>query len=92
MITVFGSINMDLIATTDRLPKPGETVAGNGFATAAGGKGADRAFAADAPAAWSIWWAQSARMNSLHRRWRFSIRRASTLQASSTSMDPPVRR
>ena len=39
MITVFGSINMDLIATTDRLPKPGETVAGNGFATAAGGKG-----------------------------------------------------
>ncbi len=35
MITVFGSINMDLIATTARLPKPGETVAGNGFATAA---------------------------------------------------------
>ncbi|TBA19255.1 ribokinase, partial [Rhizobium ruizarguesonis] len=35
MITVFGSINMDLIATTERLPKPGETVAGNGFATAA---------------------------------------------------------
>ena len=33
MITVFGSINMDLIATTERLPKPGETVAGNGFAT-----------------------------------------------------------
>lgn len=31
MITVFGSINMDLIATTSRLPKPGETVAGNGL-------------------------------------------------------------
>jgi ribokinase len=46
MITVFGSINMDLIATTDRLPKPGETVAGNGFATAAGGKGANQALAA----------------------------------------------
>jgi ribokinase len=45
MITVFGSINMDLIATTDRLPKPGETVAGNGFATAAGGKGANQALA-----------------------------------------------
>ncbi|MGV2106376.1 ribokinase [Agrobacterium vitis] len=46
MITVFGSINMDLIATTSRLPKPGETVAGNGFATAAGGKGANQALAA----------------------------------------------
>ncbi|RUM02782.1 ribokinase [Rhizobium chutanense] len=46
MITVFGSINMDLIATTERLPKPGETVAGNGFATAAGGKGANQALAA----------------------------------------------
>ncbi len=34
MITVFGSINMDLIATTERLPKPGETVVNNGFATA----------------------------------------------------------
>jgi ribokinase len=46
MITVFGSINMDLIATTKRLPKPGETVAGNSFATAAGGKGANQALAA----------------------------------------------
>ncbi|MBO9122475.1 MULTISPECIES: ribokinase [unclassified Rhizobium] len=46
MITVFGSINMDLIATTQRLPKPGETVAGNGFSTAAGGKGANQALAA----------------------------------------------
>ncbi|WP_137135816.1 ribokinase [Rhizobium sp. FKY42] len=46
MITVFGSINMDLIATTTRLPKPGETVAGQSFATAAGGKGANQALAA----------------------------------------------
>ncbi|OHV73207.1 ribokinase [Ensifer sp. LCM 4579] len=46
MITVLGSINMDLIATTARLPKPGETVAGTGFATAAGGKGANQALAA----------------------------------------------
>ena len=46
MITVFGSINMDLIATTERLPKPGETVAGTGFSTAAGGKGANQALAA----------------------------------------------
>jgi ribokinase len=46
MITVLGSINMDLIATTERLPQPGETVAGSGFSTAAGGKGANQALAA----------------------------------------------
>ena len=46
MITVLGSINMDLIATTARLPQPGETVSGNGFSTAAGGKGANQALAA----------------------------------------------
>jgi ribokinase len=46
MITVFGSINMDLIANTDRLPKPGETIPGTNFSTAAGGKGANQALAA----------------------------------------------
>ncbi|CAG1014830.1 ribokinase [Rhizobiaceae bacterium] len=46
MITVIGSINLDLIATVDRLPKPGETVPGSSFATAAGGKGANQALAA----------------------------------------------
>lgn len=46
MITVFGSINMDLIATTERLPNPGETVTGHTFTTAAGGKGANQALAA----------------------------------------------
>ncbi len=43
---MFGSINMDLIATTDRLPTPGETVSGTTFTTAAGGKGANQALAA----------------------------------------------
>ncbi len=46
MITVLGSINMDLIATVDRLPDPGETVGGRTFSTAAGGKGANQALAA----------------------------------------------
>lgn len=46
MITVLGSINMDLTATVDRLPQAGETVFGNSFATAAGGKGANQALAA----------------------------------------------
>lgn len=46
MITVIGSINLDLIATVGRLPKPGETVPGDGFSTAPGGKGANQALAA----------------------------------------------
>lgn len=46
MITVLGSINMDLIAGVDRLPQSGETVSGHHFSTAAGGKGANQALAA----------------------------------------------
>ncbi len=45
MITVLGSINLDLVATASRLPHPGETVSGSGFSTAAGGKGANQAVA-----------------------------------------------
>lgn len=45
-IVVFGGINMDLVATTARLPEPGETVFGNSFQTAPGGKGANQAVAA----------------------------------------------
>ncbi|SFB34207.1 ribokinase [Rhizobium sp. NFR07] len=46
MITVIGSINMDLVARTERLPRAGETVAGRTFANSAGGKGANQALAA----------------------------------------------
>lgn len=46
MITVVGSINLDLVATSGRLPVPGETVSGKEFTTAAGGKGANQALAA----------------------------------------------
>jgi len=46
LITVVGSINLDLIATVDRLPDAGETVRSGGFTTAPGGKGANQALAA----------------------------------------------
>ncbi len=45
-IVVLGSINMDLVAVAPSLPKPGETVMGNDFATLPGGKGANQAVAA----------------------------------------------
>lgn len=45
-ITVVGSVNLDLVATADRLPAPGETVLGGAFASHPGGKGANQALAA----------------------------------------------
>jgi ribokinase len=45
-IIVVGSSNTDMIIRLDRIPKPGETVLGGTFATAAGGKGANQAVAA----------------------------------------------
>ena len=46
MITVFGSINLDLIGKVSRIPLPGETVPGTEFSSAPGGKGANQALAA----------------------------------------------
>jgi len=45
-IVVVGSINMDLVCRTSRLPGPGETVLGEDFASIPGGKGANQAVAA----------------------------------------------
>lgn len=46
MITVVGSINMDLVVRTDRFPKQGETALGDLYTTIPGGKGANQAVAA----------------------------------------------
>ncbi|MEH2208245.1 MAG: ribokinase [Nostoc sp.] len=44
-IIVFGSINIDLVATTPRLPVAGETLLGEEFFKVSGGKGANQAVA-----------------------------------------------
>jgi ribokinase len=45
-VVVLGSLNMDLVVRTEHIPRPGETVHGEGFMTIPGGKGANQAAAA----------------------------------------------
>jgi ribokinase len=45
-LTVVGSINLDLVAKVERLPRPGETVSGATLERIPGGKGANQAVAA----------------------------------------------
>jgi len=46
MITVFGSINVDLVTRVAKSPLPGETVLGSDYQLIPGGKGANQALAA----------------------------------------------
>lgn len=45
-VLVLGSLNCDLVMQVEALPRPGETVHAQGFATFVGGKGANQAIAA----------------------------------------------
>ena len=45
-VIVVGSVNIDLVVTTERLPGPGETVIGGRFGRHHGGKGSNQAVAA----------------------------------------------
>lgn len=45
-VLVVGSLNMDLVVRAPRLPRGGETLAGQSFTTIPGGKGANQAVAA----------------------------------------------
>lgn len=46
LVVVVGSSNTDMILRVKRIPRPGETLLGGAFSTAAGGKGANQAVAA----------------------------------------------
>jgi ribokinase len=46
VIVVLGGINMDLVSVSSRIPQAGETILGDSFFTAPGGKGANQAVAA----------------------------------------------
>lgn len=45
-LVVVGSVTMDMVTLTPRIPRTGETVIGTGFGTTPGGKGANQAVAA----------------------------------------------
>ena len=45
-VVIVGSLNMDLVTRAPRLPRAGETLAGESFVTVPGGKGANQAVAA----------------------------------------------
>lgn len=45
-LVVVGSVNLDLVARCERLPRPGETIGDAGFQRVPGGKGANQAVAA----------------------------------------------
>ncbi len=44
-VVVVGSVNLDLVARCERLPRPGETVTGASFSRVPGGKGGNQALA-----------------------------------------------
>jgi len=46
VVTVVGSVNMDLVVSVPRHPAPGETIIGSDYVTHPGGKGANQAVAA----------------------------------------------
>jgi ribokinase len=45
VITIIGSLNIDLVTTTQRIPSGGETLTATSFSTGPGGKGANQAVA-----------------------------------------------
>jgi hypothetical protein len=77
MITVFGSIGMDLLFRLPHLPAVGETVLTPAYTMAMGGKGANQAVAAARDGGKASIWPPS----------RSSMRRPASLRSTSTRKD-----
>lgn len=74
-IVVVGSINMDLVAGSPRIPAPGETVMGRDFCTFSGGKGANQAVAV-AKVGWPVHLVGKVGRDSFGRDLRASLEQA----------------
>ena len=80
VVTVFGSINLDLVSRVAHFPAPGETITGSSFATLPGGKGANQALAAARAGA-------SVRLFGAVGRDRFAAAAMELLGASGVALD-----
>jgi ribokinase len=87
MVVVFGSINLDLVTRVPRLPSPGETLIGSGFASYPGGKGANQALAAARAGAVVRMWPVRARPGG-RQRWRRCAR--GSVDAGIRAVDAPT--
>ena len=90
MITVFGSIGMDLLFSLPHLPAVGETVLTPAYTTAMGGKGANQAVAAARDGGRVRFVGSAGQTVSATRRDRYSGPTASIWPASRPSMRLPV--
>jgi len=83
-VLVVGSVNVDLVVQTERLPQPGETVLGGTFRRFHGGKGGNQAVAAARLGAPVMRWATTSSAGTRWPRWRARASGPTSSSRSST--------
>ena len=101
-IAVLGSINVDVTAYSDRLPRPGETIHGQSYLLGLGGKGANQAAAVAKLGAGLTFFGRTGRdafgalarqeLQKLAYRWPMSPRTSKRARASPSSRSMRPRR